>query len=167
MSEKTGDKPLRVRMPIGIDYKWCAGPASTDYLTGLKDGRLFGRRCPVCELVYFPPRNGVCARDGVMLGESVEVGPKGTISTFCIVNVPFLGQTIKLPYVAATIILDGAHLGFSHLIQECEANEVRMGMRVEPVWRDKAEWDYSLENILYFKPSGEPDAPFDDYERHL
>lgn len=76
MSDKTEDKPLRVRMPIGIDYKWCAGPASTDYLTGLKEGRLYGRRCPVCELVYFPPRNGVCARDGVMLGESVEVGPK-------------------------------------------------------------------------------------------
>lgn len=167
MSDKTENKPLRVRMPIGIDYKWCAGSSSTDYLTGLKEGRLFGRRCPVCELVYFPPRNGVCARDGVMLGESVEVGPKGTITTFCIVNVPFLGQTIKLPYVAATIILDGADLGFSHLLQECEATDVRMGMRVEPVWRDKSDWDYSLENISHFKPTGEPDAPFDDYARYL
>lgn len=31
-------------------------------------------------------------------------------------------------------------------------------MRVEPVWKKKKDWGYSLENILYFKPTNEPDV---------
>jgi uncharacterized OB-fold protein len=31
-------------------------------------------------------------------------------------------------------------------------------MRVEPVWKAREEWGPSLENIEYFRPSGEPDA---------
>lgn len=161
------DDILRIRTPIGIDYTWSSGPGSVGYMRGLENGKLLGRRCPVCELVYFPPRNGVCPRCGVLLADEVEVGPRGTITTFCVVNVPFLGQTIKIPYVAATILLDGADIGMQHLIQECEAADVRMGMRVEPVWRDKSLWTPSLENIMYYKPSDEPDADFDVYARHL
>jgi uncharacterized OB-fold protein len=103
----------------------------------------------------------------VLLNEDVEVGPRGTITTFCIVNVPFLGQTIKIPYVAATILLDGADMGLSHLIQEVEAAQVRMGMRVEPIWRPREEWQPSLENIVYFRPTGEPDAEFESFAGHL
>jgi uncharacterized protein len=86
------------------------------------------------------------------------VGPAGTITTFCIVNVPFLGQRVKIPYVAAQIVLDGADISMQHLIQECEADEVRIGMRVEPVWKPRDEWGPSLENIEYFRPNGDADA---------
>ena len=48
---------------------------------------------------------------GVLLGEPTSrSGRGGTITTFCIVNVPFLGQQITPPYVAATIVLDGADI---------------------------------------------------------
>ena len=113
-----------------------------------------------------PPRS-TCAKCGVLLGEEVEVGQKGTITTFCIVNVPFLGQTIKIPYVAATILIDGAAMGMQHLIQECEASDVRMGMRVEPVWKPESEWQPSLANVAHFRPTGEPDAPFESFAGHL
>jgi hypothetical protein len=162
-----GAEVLRIRTPIAIDYAWSAGPGTSVYLQGLMEGRLIGRRCPSCSLVYFPPRNGVCPKCGVLLGDDVEVGPRGTVTTFCVVNVPFLGQTIKIPYVAATILLDGADIGVQHLIQECEAADVRMGMRVEPVWRDPAGWGPTLENIAHFRPTGEADAPFDAYAGHL
>ncbi|NDE81372.1 MAG: hypothetical protein EB037_10730, partial [Actinobacteria bacterium] len=92
-----------------------------------------------------------------ILGDDVVVGPRGTITTFCVVNVPFLGQKIKLPYVAAQILLDGADISMQHLIQECEASDVRIGMRVEPVWKDRSEWGPTLENIAHFRPTGEPD----------
>ncbi len=95
----------------------------TSFLDAIAEGRLVGRRCPSCELVYFPPRQGVCPREGVMLGEDVEVGPLGTVTTFCVVNVPFLGQQIEIPYVAASIQLDGADIAFQHLIQECDASD--------------------------------------------
>jgi uncharacterized OB-fold protein len=157
----------RVRMPISVTYTWSAGPGSSSYLAGLTHGKLIGKRCPVCDLVYFPPRNGVCPRDGVLLGDDVDVADRGTVTTFCVVNVPFLGQKIEIPYVAATILLDGSDLGVQHLIQECPASDVRMGMRVEAVWRSPEEWGPSLENISYFRPSGEPDAGFESFAGQL
>ena len=119
------DDVLRIRTPIAIQYQYSAGPRVASHLLGLMDGRFVGKRCPNCHLVYMPPRNGTCAKCGVLLGEDVEVGQRGTITTFCIVNVPFLGQTIKIPYVSATILLDGADMGMQHLIQEVDAAEDR------------------------------------------
>lgn len=149
---------LRSRIPIGITYTWSAGPGAATHLAGLIEGRLIGRRCPVCDLVYFPPRGGSCPRDGVLLADDVEVADRGTITTFCVVNVPFLGQQVEIPYVAATILLDGADIGVSHLLQEVDADEVRIGMRVEAVWKPKDEWGPGLDNITHFRPTGEPDV---------
>jgi uncharacterized protein len=155
-----------IRTPVSITYQWSAGRHARQYLQGLLAGRLVGSRCPVCGQVYFPGR-GACPTDAVALGEAVDLPDRGTITSFCIVNVPFLGQRIKIPYVAANIVLDGADIAFGHLILGCEAHEVRMGMRVEAVWRPAQDWGPSLENIDHFRPTGEPDAAFETYARHL
>jgi uncharacterized OB-fold protein len=152
--------------PIRLEYDVFAGHAQTPFLHGLVEGRFFGRRCPQCEKVYIPPR-GACPTDGVPTTELVECGQRGVITTFCVVNVPFRGQAIELPYVCAQILLDGADIAFMALIQECLASDVRMGMRVEAVWRDAAERRPSLESLRYFRPSGEPDADFDTFKAHL
>lgn len=156
----SNDDVLRLRQPVTIAYEWSAGPAASSHLEGLIEGRLLGRRCTDCAQVYFPPRNGVCPRCAAPLGEEVQVGPHGTITTFCVVNVPFLGQQVKIPYVAAQILLDGADISMQHLIQECEADDVRIGMRVQPVWRPRDQWGPTLENIEHFRPSGEPDVTY-------
>src|SRR5204862_296168 len=99
------------------------------FLRGIEQGKILGQRCPVCHKVYCPPR-GACASDGVALGEEpVEVSDKGTVTTFCVVNVPFYDQKMEIPYVSATILLDGADIGMMHLIQEAKAEDVHMGMR--------------------------------------
>jgi uncharacterized OB-fold protein len=152
------EQVLRLLQPISVTYEWSAGPAASGHLESLMNGRFLGRRCTLCQQVYFPPRNGVCPRCAAPLGDEVEVGPAGTITTFCVVNVPFLGQKVKIPYVAAQILLDGADVSMQHLIQECETDDVRMGMRVEPVWKPRDEWGPSLENIEYFRPTGDADV---------
>jgi hypothetical protein len=35
------------------------------------------------------------------------------------------------------------------------------------VWKPPEEWGTTSENIDHFEPSGEPDAPYDSYSRHL
>ena len=45
------------------------------------------------------------------------------------------------------------------LIQECEAESVRIGMRVEAVWAPEEDWGPTMENIRYFRPIDEPDVP--------
>jgi uncharacterized protein len=75
-----------------------------------------------------------------------------------VVNVQFYGSVMEIPYVSALIKLDGSDLPIMHLIQECAADDVRIGMRVEAVWVPDDEIGPTLESIRYFKPTGEPDA---------
>jgi uncharacterized OB-fold protein len=161
-----GDGVTMVTTPIRLAYLHSASHEESRFLRGVVEGRLLGQRCPACGKVYIPPR-GACPVDGVPTTDEVELPDRGTVTTFCVVNVPFLGQRIEPPYVSAYVLLDGADIAFQHLILECDASEVRMGMRVEAVWRPRDEWKHSLENISHFRPTGEPDTPYDAYAQHL
>ncbi len=152
--------------PIHLEYLHTASHQESRFLRGLTEGRLIGQRCPACRKVYVPARSA-CPVDGVATIEEVELPDSGTITTFCIVNVPFLGQRITPPYVAAYILLDGADIAFLHLILGCPVQDVRMGMRVQAVWRPREQWGPTLENIDHFRPTGEPDAAYETYSQHL
>jgi hypothetical protein len=152
--------------PTRLEYDFSAGLATARFLRGMQAGRILGQRCPECSKVYVPAR-GSCPRCGVATQEEVEVDGKGTVTTFCVVRVPSENIELKLPYTAAHILLDGADIPFFALIQECEAADVRMGMRVEAVWAPESEWGTTFENIRYFRPIDEPDVPFDDFKEHL
>jgi uncharacterized protein len=155
-----------VTTPVSLTVQHSASSQESTYLRGLEQGKLIAQRCPVCTKVYMPPR-GACPVDGVPTVENVELPDRGIVTTFCVVNVPFYGQKIKPPYVAAYVLLDGADIAFLHLILECDAADVRMGMKVEAVWRPREEWVPGLQNIEYFRPTGEPDAPYDSFKEHL
>jgi uncharacterized OB-fold protein len=144
--------------PVRLHYMHTASPGESFYLRGLAERRLLGQRCDVCGQVYVPPR-GTCPADGVPTSEEVELSESGTVTTFCIVNVGYPGQKVTPPYVAAQILLDGADIAFGHLVLGCDASEVRMGMRVKAVWGD--------EGVSHFEPNGEPDAPYESYERFM
>lgn len=162
-----GDEPVTgVVTPVSLDYKYAASPEESLFYRGLNEGRIMGQRCPTCQKVYVPPRSA-CPSDGTPTVEEIELSQTGTITTFCVVNVPFLGQKITPPYVSAYVLLDGADIAVLHLILGVPADQVRMGMRVKAVWKPEDEWAYSLENIDHFAPTGEPDADFDTYKHHL
>ena len=74
---------------------------------------------------------------------------------------------VELPFAAITILLDGADSTFTHVLSEAKLEDVHMGMRVQAVWQPRDTWTTSMKNIKYFKPSGEPDAPFERYKDHL
>jgi uncharacterized OB-fold protein len=166
--EKTepGEPVTMITTPVHLTVNHTVSPGEDVYLRGLAQRRVIGQRCPVCAKVYVPPR-GACPTCGVPTGENVELPDRGTVTTFCIVNVPFLGQRITPPYVAAYILLDGADIAFLHLVLGCAADEVRMGMRVRAAWRPRERWTTSLENIDHFAPTGAPDAPYESYAMHL
>ena len=152
--------------PVSLDYRYAASPEESAFYRALAEGRIIAQRCPACGKVYVPPRSA-CPADGTPTTEEVELPDTGTVTTFCIVNVPFLGQRITPPYVSAYVLLDGADIAFLHLILDIPAEEVRMGMRVKAVWKPREEWGTTIENISHFAPTGEPDAAFDTYKQHL
>jgi len=151
---------------VRLLYEHTASPGETVYLRGLAEGRLLGQRCPICAKVYIPTR-GTCPTDGVPMEEVVELPETGTVTTFCVVNVPYPGQRVTPPYVAAAVLLDGADIAFQHLILGCAASEVHMGMRVRAVWKPRDQWTTHAENIDHFAPAGEPDASYETYAGHL
>lgn len=150
--------------PVQLDFRVPAGNITGSFLRRVMDGELVGRRCPACEKVYFPPR-GSCPTCAVPTDAEVTVGPSATVTTFSVVRIPFEGQLLQPPYACAHLILDGADSPLLHIIGECDVDDVRMGMRVEPVWTD--EIMPSLERIRYFRPNGEPDAAYETYREHV
>ena len=164
--EPAGDPVTGIITPVQLDYTYAASTEESRFYRGLAEGKIRGQRCPSCQKVYVPPR-GACPVDGVPTTEEVELPDHGIVTTFCIVNVPFLGQRITPPYVSAYVLLEGADIAFLHLILGCDPSEVRMGMRVEAVWRPRDEWGTTIENIDHFRPTGEPDAPYESYANHL
>ena len=161
------DEPVKqIITPTRVDYTYTPGRATSRFLTNLAKGTIIGQRCPKCENIYVPTR-GACARCGVPTEEDVPVSDKGTLITYSVIRVPSSNIDIELPYCAAQILLDGSDVPFFGLIQECPWEEVRMGMRVEAVWKPKSEWEPTAENLRHFKPSGEPDVPFEKFKEHL
>jgi hypothetical protein len=152
--------------PVRLAFTARAGADLSKFLRGLTERRIVGRRCDTCHKVYVPPR-GACPTCGTRMGGEVELSQHGTVTTFCVVNIPFEGQRLKPPYACASVLLDGADIGLFHLVGNCEVKDVRMGMRVKAVWVDDADMELSLESIKYFEPSGEPDVPFDAIREYI
>ncbi|MGW0881964.1 Zn-ribbon domain-containing OB-fold protein [Streptomyces sp. NPDC002671] len=146
--------------PARLDYTYSPGRAQSAYIDALAEQRTVGERCPACRKVYVPPR-GACPTCGVATAEQVEVGPRGTVTTFCIVNIKAKNLDIEVPYVYAHIALDGADLALHARIGGIPYDEVRMGLRVEPVWTQGAR------HPGHYRPTGEPDADYDTYKELL
>ncbi|MGW2822799.1 Zn-ribbon domain-containing OB-fold protein [Streptomyces sp. NPDC001443] len=146
--------------PARLDYTYTPGRAQAAYLDALGGRRTVGERCPSCRKVYVPPR-GACPTCGVATAERVEVGPRGTVTTFCIVNIKAKNLDIEVPYVYAHIALDGADLALHGRVGGIPYDQVRMGLRVEPVWTPDARFPD------HYRPTGEPDADYDTYKELL
>ena len=140
-----------IEVPIYLQYEFTAGAALSRFLAGIRAGRIMGQRCPSCASVYVPPR-GSCSRCGIPTEEEVQVSDQGVVESFTIVHIPIPGNPIKPPFIAANILLDGTDMACLHLVSEVPTERVHVGMRVQAVWKPREEWDYTFENIAWFKP---------------
>ena len=165
-SSSDKDPVTMIVTPVSLTIQHTASHEESAYLRAIAEGKLLGAKTGEHGKVYFPP-HGADPATGLPTTDFVELPDKGTVTTFAIINIPFQGQRIKPPYVAAYVLLDGADIPFLHLVADIDAHEVRMGMRVEAVWRPREEWDFGIDNIEYFRPTGEPDAEYDTYKHHL
>ncbi|WP_413754239.1 OB-fold domain-containing protein [Streptomyces sp. R-74717] len=162
-SGEFADPVTGIVTPARLDYTYTPGRAQSAYLNALSDQRTVGERCPSCRKVYVPPR-GACPTCGVATAEQVEVGPRGTVTTYCIVNIKAknaMNDAIEVPYVYAHIALDGADLALHGRIGGIPYDQVRMGLRVEPVWTEGGR------HPDHYRPTGEPDADYDAYKELL
>jgi len=161
------EEPVRyVEATVRLPYHYVAGDWRARYLRGLKDKKILGSKCSATGKVFVPPTLN-SPESFAPTRELVEVADRGVVTTFCIVNIPVIGRALEIPYVAASVALDGASISIFALIQECRPEDVRMGMRVEAVWKPDGERQGSHEDIMYFRPTGEPDAPRESFINRL
>jgi uncharacterized OB-fold protein len=155
-----------IETPARLDYSFTAGRATSRFLRGLEHKKILGESCKATGKVYVPPR-GADPVAGLPTEDQVEVKDSGIVTSFCVVNVQFYGQAMECPYVCALVLLDGADIAMFGLIQEIPYTDVRPGLRVEAVWVDDDKLGTTLENIKYFKPTGEADAPLESFKEHV
>jgi hypothetical protein len=161
-----GEAPITgVVQPIRLEYTVTAGQALTRYLNGLGEGKIIGGRAPSSDEVYAASR-GTDPKTGEPTTIEVEVADRGTITTFCVVNIPGLSALAPpVPFTSAHILLDGANNTFFGLIRGIATEDVRMGLRVKAKWADELKPDHN--SIMWWEPTGEPDAAFDTYKEYL
>jgi uncharacterized OB-fold protein len=159
-----------------LEYHELLCPVVRRYADQLLDGKIVGHKCPSCGLVYVPPRGycPICVVETTPADE-VELSDRGTVSNYTVVTpVQYYGQTETEPFVRASIVLDGEG-GMMNLqdIVDVPVEDVRVGMRVAAVWtapdeRSVAEitnrsWGSAEGCIVGWRPTGEPDAPAEQF----
>ena len=136
-----------------LKYAWATGTAIGRFLEELKNGRLIARKCNVCGRIMIPPRMFCedCFRD---TDEWVFVKDTGVVNTYSIAHVGTDAHRLSQPMFIAVVDIDGASelMGFLHLLGEVEEKDIKVGMRVQAVWKPPEERVGSILDIKYFKP---------------
>lgn len=135
---------------VYIPNTYSAGALGTRVLGSLRDKkRIMGMRCPECRRVYVPPR-ATCRDCFGKLEDWVEIDGRGTLQSYTVVSERNSCQPVEPPLIYGIIALDGADNGFVHMLGGVEAEALRIGLRVEAVFRNERKG--SILDIKYFKP---------------
>jgi uncharacterized OB-fold protein len=145
-----------VDFAVEARYAWDTGIAVSEYLRGLKAGRIRARECRRCQRVLVPPRM-FCEECFRPTDRWVEVRDTGRVNTFSICYIRWDMVPLDEPELPAVIEIDGASpgIGFMHKLGEVAPDDVRVGLEVEAVWKPDHEREGSILDIRYFRPREE------------
>ncbi len=110
---------------------------------------MVGRKCANCQKVYFPPRDMCpkCRRTSMGKMEKFNLSGKGTVLSFSVVHDGLPAFQMQIPYTMAIIELEeGARI--TGQIVDCDGNIVKIGSKVETVFRKLGEEGKS--GIIYY-----------------
>ena len=155
MKKDEKEKLLSINVATHLPYAYSAGRYVSRFLVALRDeGKILASKCATCETVLVPPRI-VCGQCFAEMRDFVEVGPQGTLTTFSVINFPFIdpftGVERSVPYGYAIIQLDGCSNRFPHFLDETDLQKLRIGLRVEAVFKPANERVGAVTDITHFK----------------
>jgi len=141
-----------------MPYEWSIGIYGSKFFHEIRENRRFvGIKCNSCGKVYVPPRRvcGPCFRE---LKDLVPLSDSGVITAFSVVNYPFIdpntGAQRPIPYTYGYIKIDGADNIFSHIINETNLDKIKVGMRVNAIFKERSEMEGNIQDIKYFEIVG-------------
>jgi uncharacterized OB-fold protein len=131
------DAPLEVPDRILINYKYSLGGQSRFFREMRRNKKLFGARCPKCEITFCPPRQDCNRCYGTT--EYVELSGEGTVLTCCAVHFTNSSFIKKIPFINALVKLDGADFLVLGNIEMDDVSKAKPGMRVKTVFREERD----------------------------
>ena len=150
MEDHKNNKTFEVNQHLTAHGRYYAGKMGSRFYISLRDKRkILGSSCKKCNKTFWPPRS-ICTFCFSELKKTVEIGPLGTLETFTVVTYDEPIHPRKAPFIYGIVKLDGADTGMAHLIDEVDFEEVRIGMRVQPVFAKERKGN--ILDIQYFKP---------------
>jgi uncharacterized OB-fold protein len=143
--------PLHSDVVMEFPYKHSTGQTIGRFLAGLKEqGRIWGQRV-AGQGVVVPPV-GYSEVDAAPAGEWVEVQPTGTVTAVAKVHRPIEGlHPSAAPFAFVLVKLDGADTALAHVVTT-DLDRLRVGTRVEAVWKPAGERQGSIRDIAAFRP---------------
>jgi uncharacterized OB-fold protein len=136
---------------LEFPYKRSLGPVIGTFLSGLRDGRLFGIRAPGGRVLMPPLEYDPDTGEALEL-DLVEVGPLATVISWSWVASPSPRHPLDRPFAFALIQPDGATNPFVHAVDAGDIGAMKTGMRVTPRWRDERKGN--ITDIEAFVPEG-------------
>ena len=135
---------------LAMPYRYFPGPTAARFFLELRDNkRIMGLRCPACRTVYVPVES-TCGKCFENMEEWVEVGNQGVLLSYTVAHYTLPIHPFPEPIIYGLVKLDGADTGMLHFLGEADPKDLRIGTRVEAVFREKRAGN--ILDIQHFRP---------------
>jgi uncharacterized OB-fold protein len=143
---------LHAEHHLEYPYSRSVGPVVGAFLTGLRDGKLYGVKGNGGSVIVPPTEYDPITGDDT--GELVEVGPGGVVETWAWVSDPLPKHPLQTPFAWALIRLDGADTAILHVVDSGGPDRLASGDRVTVRFRPEPERIGAMADIEAFVPVG-------------
>jgi hypothetical protein len=147
-----GTEVLKASHVLEYPYSRSVGPVIGAFLTGVRDGKIYGARGSGGKVIVPPTEYDPETSEDI--GELVEVGPGGVIETWAWVTQPLRHHPLSTPFAFALIRLDGADTALLHVVDVDDPAVLSRGTRVVPRWKPADERLGQINDIVAFVPEG-------------
>jgi len=144
------EAPMHQDSVMEFPYRHSTGETIGRFLAGLKEQKkIWGQRV-AGQGVVVPPV-GYSEIDGSAAGEWVEVADHGVVTACAIVHHPLERlHPSDRPFAFVLVKLDGADTALAHVVKD-GFERVRVGAKIEAVWKPDGERVGSLRDIECFR----------------
>ncbi len=136
---------------IPLEYHYTAGVAGEEFRRELKEnGRFLVSKCAKCKTTYLPARL-FCPTCFVETKEQFPMDKPGYVYSYTSVANQRSGNKSGQPTLVALVKFEGLKGGIVHKLEVSDPKRVSIGMKVEPVLKERAGRTGALTDIIAFK----------------
>jgi uncharacterized OB-fold protein len=139
---------LRAPYTLSYAYKRSLGPVLSQFMTGLREGKILGIRSADGRVLVPPTEYDPQTSEA--LHDLVQVADAGVVMSWAFIDAPRPGQPLDRPFAWALVRLDGADTDLLHAVDAGTPERMRTGMRVRARWSD--ERTGRIQDIACFEP---------------